>query len=441
MRTVPLLRGIIRIGLASLTVALLLSNGFIYLTVRHGLNTNLERSLDERVELVAQLARDTPLDRAGLEALRERLHRAGLRGRIVSPRSDMPFTPVLDPPNLGGDEGAQSPPRALLSGWVQLPNDVVVEVGLPRDDVDVALLRLARVQVVGSGLALIAAWLLISLGSRRALRPLDAVVETAESIARGEHERRLKPDRADTEMGRMALAFDRMVDALETAIREREEAEAKMSAFLADTAHQLRSPLTGLLAALDATHTGQDGAVKARMLAIARREGIRTRRLLTDLLRMARLDVGEKIGETELCDVATLCELEAQRLEVIDFGTRIELYVSTDALVPARPESLREAIGNILENCARHAAGIVRVIISEAHGDSVEISVSDDGLGVPPELEERIFERLFSEGDHRGSGLGLPIARAIVQQQGGELAYRRDRGFVLRLPSQSPNEH
>lgn len=282
---------------------------------------------------------------------------------------------------------------------------------------------------------------------RRALRPLDEVTATARSIADGDRGRRLRPARTDTEIGRVAAAFDEMLDAVEGAEAQAVAAEERVRGFLSDAAHELRTPVAGVRAAADTlVRSGGDDPATTEVLAVhVVRQADRAARLVDDMLTMARLDRGIALDRRPT-DLVPWLRAEVDRLELRLPGVtlRTELPVGT---VPAvvDPDRLAQVLGNLVDNAARATGGTgtVRLTVGTDH-DEARIVVEDDGPGIPAEDRERVFERLVRLGESRdvrsgGAGLGLPIARGIAVAHGGTLVHG-DGGtlggarFVLRLP-------
>lgn len=252
------------------------------------------------------------------------------------------------------------------------------------------------------------------------IRDATGTVVGASSIARDITEERW-----------LASTLDSTLVALETALEEARASEALSRRFLADAAHQLRTPMAGIRACAETLLRGPPPSERDRLLADLVRETSRASRLMTSLLKMARLDQGEELALAG-CDLAELCRDEADRARVL----APELEISVEAGLDEPPEldanAVREVVANLLDNARRHAARRISVDIAR-HGDLVELRVSDDGPGVPEGMEERIFERFVSLDSRKGSGLGLPIARGLARAHGGDLVYEAG-AFVLRVP-------
>ena len=234
-----------------------------------------------------------------------------------------------------------------------------------------------------------------------------------------------------TEHRWLATTLDSTLSALETALEEARASEARSRRFLADAAHQLRTPIAGIRACAETLLRGASTAERDRLLADLVRETSRASRLMASLLQMARLDQGEPLAPTA-CDLVALCRDEVERARLL--APDLEIVVSADG--PGQPQldprATREIVANLLDNARRHARHRVEVMVGAAEG-SVEVRVADDGAGVPPGMEEQIFDRFVSLDGRGGSGLGLAIARTLAEASGGGLAYEGG-AFVLRFP-------
>ena len=234
-------------------------------------------------------------------------------------------------------------------------------------------------------------------------------------------------------LGRMAAAYGRMLDALEAALDRSRRSDERNRRFLADAAHQLRTPITRIRTTVESLFRAESPEVRDRLLTTLVRETGRTRRLLSALLRIARLDEGDPPARSPV-DLADLCRTEMER--AAPFAPHLRFEFSAPG-APAGPldvdgESLREAVSNLLDNARRHATRTVQVNV-ETVTDVLRIEVADDGPGVRANDRELIFERFVSLDDKGGSGLGLPIARGVARAHGGDLVYT-GTAFVLTVP-------
>ncbi|MET9627314.1 HAMP domain-containing sensor histidine kinase [Lentzea sp. NPDC006480] len=266
---------------------------------------------------------------------------------------------------------------------------------------------------------------------RRALAPLDAMTSLAQAIAAGHRGGRLNPSRTDTELGRTAAAFDGMLDSLEGS-------EQRTRRFVADAAHELRTPITGVQAVAEALVAAPvDSPDRDQMSFLLVREARRAGRLVDDLLALAQLDAGYEM-QRETVDLMGLALAEVARTRFVapDFDIAAD---GVSAVVVGDGQRLAQVLVNLVDN-ARQASGpqgVVRISV-----DSFGFVVSDNGPGVPEAERERIFDRLVRLDDARdrrsgGSGLGLAIARGVVRAHGGDLICEPSAGgavFRVFLP-------
>ncbi len=223
------------------------------------------------------------------------------------------------------------------------------------------------------------------------------MTRTARSIAGGDRGRRLRPSRTDTEIGRVAVALDEMLDAVEGAERQALAAEERVRSFLSDAAHELRTPVAGVRAAADTlVRTGDDDPTTREVLAVhVVRQADRAARLVDDMLTMARLDRG-LVLDRRRTDLVAWVRSEAERLRLRLPGIDLRTDLPDDPVwVEADADRLAQVLGNLVDNAARATGGTgtVRVALT-THRDGVELRVDDDGPGIPAADRERVFDRL-----------------------------------------------
>lgn len=328
--------------------------------------------------------------------------------------------------------------RITLTTGTRDVQDTLVQLGWVMGGASAAFLGVAVVGVV--------------LVVRRSLRPLDVMTTAARSIAAGDRGRRLRPSRRDTEIGRVAVAMDEMLDAVEGAEHDAVAAEARVRSFLSDAAHELRTPVAGVRAAADTlVRGGGDDATREALAVHVVRQADRAARLVDDMLTMARLDRGIELDRRSV-DLGAVLVAEGDRLRLRLPSVDLRVAVP-DGPVPATvdAERLAQVVGNLVDNAARATGGRGTVVITlEDRGREVAVRVADDGPGIPPADRERVFDRLVRlevSRDARtgGAGLGLPIARGIAEAHGGTLRYGEAAGgaalggavFELALPTSS----
>ncbi|WP_433287408.1 sensor histidine kinase [Pseudonocardia sp. CA-142604] len=244
----------------------------------------------------------------------------------------------------------------------------------------------------------------------RALAPVSAIRQELADITASDLHRRVPVPPARDEIARLAATTNRTLDRLEHAVGRHRQ-------FVADAAHELRSPLAVLRARLEI-------APPQALTAEALTDVDRIQRLTTDLLLLARLDADEP-AEHEEVDLGQVAAEEASRARSrTEVG--VSLDISSEIVVNGSCEQLRRVVANLVDNAVRHARTAVVVRLVRCGGDAV-LEVDDDGPGIPPEHREAVFDRFTRLDEARardagGSGLGLAIARDIAVRHGGTIA-------------------
>ncbi|QKE85995.1 HAMP domain-containing histidine kinase [Arthrobacter sp. NEB 688] len=408
----------------------------------------LEQRLLDRVAVAQALADQVSaqdlVDRIGGEGVSVRLTTSDGSVLTAGPQEAAPSSAPTAPAGPGPKPGPAARDAVSRSGDVysverRLP---VGELLLTTDagGLQQTLTQVRWVLALSSLGVLLVAALLVALLTGRLLRPLDTMTTTARSIAAGDRGRRLRPDRPGTELGRMAGAFDEMLDAVEGAEGRAVAAEARVRDFVLEAAHELRTPLAGVQASAEALLLGRpEREERERLLAGVVRESQRAGRLADDLLLMARIDRGVEL-ERRPVDLHGLAE-DVAASAVRRPGAPVTVGTAHGpALVEADPDRVVQVLTNLVDNARRAAGPDGRVHLDVGPGGRVV--VADDGPGVPRADRERIFERLVRldearSRDRGGAGLGLPIARGLARAHGGDLRLL-DTGtgaaFELTLP-------
>ena len=449
MRTTSLRRRVTAATLGLLAVTLVALNVFVYFSLQSRLDSALRQRVGERAAVAAELG-----PRLSPQALVERLAGGGIEATVRGRAGELarePPRPVRRPrPGPGGPKGGPSgerrPPRGPRdpTALVALPGGSTVLLVGRRGEIDTTLSRLLALEVLGSLAVLALVAVSVSRVVRIALRPLDRMVGTATRIAEGATDERLAPSRTDTELGRLASAFDSMVDSLERALRAARASEERMRTFLSDASHELRTPLAGVQASAETLLREDPDRERREQLAVGMvRLASRGGRLVDDLMAAARTAESLPLRR-ERVDLVRLSADEVERTRRLAPACTVEHQAPGRLAVVGDPERLAQILGNLLDN-ARHASqpgGAILVALTE-DGTGVQIAVSDEGPGIPPEDRERIFERFVRLDASRahdgfGTGLGLAIARGLADAHGGSLECvpaHRGACFLLRLPS------
>lgn len=411
LRTVSLRRRVTVTALVVLAVVLA-AVGFVADAVfRAQAEKDVNGVLTARVQLAQQLAKQN----VAPQNLLRRVEIRGVQGSLTLP--DGTFLGAADLP----PDARIRQVRATLSGPARING---AKLTLIADESLVATAEQSlRWVLLGTGLAaLVVAAIGLLLAVRFALAPLDAMTRLARSIVSGGRGGRLAPDRATTELGRAAAAFDSALDALEGAEQAARTSEARTRRFVADAAHELRTPLAGVQAAAEALLQLDPGHAEQRdrLQLLVVRESQRAGKLVADLLDLARLDAGADLEHAPVA-LRELVEAEAGRVRLTAPKVTVEV-TGADVHVLGDRARLTQILANLAGNAVRAMAGRGTLTFAVETGG---VTVTDTGPGVPGQDRERIFDRLVrldeARGQQGGSGLGLPIARGFARAHGGDL--------------------
>jgi two-component system, OmpR family, sensor kinase len=317
---------------------------------------------------------------------------------------------------------------------------VTLLYAVPLSDVDHTLARVEAFLLLGVIGGTVLAMLAGLFVSARAMRPIAELTEAAREIERTRDPSVHVPHpEANDEIAELARTLEGMLAALDAARTDTQAMLDRQREFVADASHELRTPLTSVLANLDLL-TEELGGEQAETAEAALRSTRRMRRLVGDLLLLARADARrvQPHRPTDLAEV--LIEVAA---ELGPMAERHDLSISPEpVIVDGVRDELHRLMLNLLENAVRHTPPGTRVHAStEARDGAAVITVEDSGPGIPPELADRVFERFVRGGRDgaKGSGLGLAIVRSVAQSHGGtvELEVPEDgvgTRFVIRIP-------
>ncbi len=232
-----------------------------------------------------------------------------------------------------------------------------------------------------------------------------------------------------------------MLASLDAARAETEGALARQREFVADASHELRTPLTSVLANLELLEYELEGEQR-EAASSALRSSRRMRRLVADLLLLARADAGRKAPH-RVVDLSAIVTDAASELEPVAGDHEISVSAPAGARVDGAADELHRLVLNLMENALRHTdPGTAVEATVETGNGAVVLSVEDDGPGIPHEQREKVFERFYrGSGEHSGSsGLGLSIVRAVATSHGGTVTLEepldgRGARFVVRMPA------
>jgi two-component system OmpR family sensor kinase len=341
------------------------------------------------------------------------------------------------------------PPRS--QGFDLLPQPVAVPVGYvqyakPEGSVQTTINRVRLFLAFGVFGGTLLAFLGGLVVAHRAMRPIAGLTRAAREVARTrDPDITLPKPQANDEVSELAHTFEDMLRELSAAREETEATLARQRKFVADASHELRTPLTSILANLELLESELAGEQRD-MADSALRSSRRMRRLVGDLLLLARADAGRELpsGPVDLSAVATEAANEAAALSS---DHPVSLDLPGPVVVNGVADDLHRLAGNLVENALIHTPPGTPVTVSvRREGGNAVLEVADRGPGVPPEMRERVFER-FARGagdtaPSGGSGLGLAIVRAVTTSHGGTVEVLEAEGggarFVVTLPAEAP---
>lgn len=326
--------------------------------------------------------------------------------------------------------------------------------GLPMGDVESTVQRLVVTELIVFAAALLVTGLAGAGWVRLSLRPLHRVTTTAREVsalALGsgvvELPHRVPETDPRTEVGQLGAAFNQMLGHVETALDQREASEARLRRFVADASHELRTPLAGIRAYTELAQRSTEAvpAEVSHALDRVESEAARMGRLVDDLLLLARLDAGRPLEQGDV-DLSRLLIEVTSDARVAGPDHRWSLDLPNEPVVIHGDEHrLHQVVANLLSNARIHTPSGTSVVVrltSDDQADQVLLTVSDNGPGIPQELQANVFERFIRADNSRSramgsTGLGLSIAYAVVKAHRGSLTLTSDPGgteFHIALP-------
>ncbi|WP_111767621.1 sensor histidine kinase [Nakamurella deserti] len=457
------------IGLVLLvtTLALVVVDIVLPTLVRGALNTTRDQSLN--VVVTALPGRIGPDNLERLTATSTL--RGGIGWSLVYPDGKVKSLvgPADDDPGplLAGDLGTQlrtvgglqtGDHYRILPTQVAADGETATLVAWTNVEDDAELLeRLIVTELV------ISAGLLLLLGSaaslliRRELKPLEQMADTADSIAAGDLSRRVAVGESGVEVDRLGVAFNGMLDGINTLLAEREAAEHRLRQFVADASHELRTPVAAVRGYSDLYAAGAlpEAPAVARAMERMGFEARRMGSLVEDLLTLAQADAPDSL----VADRVELTDLLAGAVEdaaAIDPSRQWVMVPRPDDLPPivvfGDHNRLHQLFANLLGNIRTHTEpGTTATVSVEPDPDPrfVVVTVADDGRGVDAAALPFLFDRFYRADpsrsrEHGGSGLGLAIVAAIATAHGGAVSATRAAAGGLavrvRLPQARPGD-
>jgi signal transduction histidine kinase len=430
LQGVSLRARLMALGVAGVALALALGSLVLYAVLTFTVNRTLDDGAVASARAVAAMVSEdavpNPLPVSGSQVVQV----VDSSGAVVSASMTADrLTPLLRPAELtralAGERISIPGARAALSGTLRA---LAVQAGPPSSSrsiiVAVPVSDIEQAQAVLRNTLLVAypplvfimaliAWRVI--GS--ALRPVETLRSGAARISGSDQDERLPVPESADEIRALALTLNDMLDRLAAA-------RGRQRAFVADAAHELRSPLTSMRTQLEvAQHLGEGGALAADLLA----DVVRLSALVEDLLLLARSGSDSRHPPVrESVDVRALLVATAGRYGSARVPVTVSAAPGPAILANVNSEELQRALANLIDNAVRYADSEV-VLGVRAEGGKAVLTVVDDGPGIPDEERERVFERFARLDDARdrdagGTGLGLPIVRELLRRSDGSIA-------------------
>ncbi len=306
-------------------------------------------------------------------------------------------------------------------------------VDLSPIEADLALV--ARRSAYATAIPIVLA-LLVGIGvARQVLRPIGRARDAARRIADGHLDVRV-PTAGGDELAELGSDFNAMASSLQSTIEDLQELMGQQRRFVADVAHELRSPLTALTAAVEVLEQeeGADTADRREAMRLVVDDVRALRLMVEDLMEVSRFDAGASVLDAHQIGLRTVVEGALRRRR---FASQVGVEIPADLRVVADPRRLDAIVGNLVGNALTHGRPPVRVVATVT-GDGLDLDVIDAGPGVPAELRESVFDRFVKADAARtragGSGLGLAIARENALLHGGQvtLEHSGPDGSVFR---------
>jgi two-component system, OmpR family, sensor kinase len=348
--------------------------------------------------------------------------------RVTSRELVVPSQPRSDPFNLGG-------PVAQPVGYVQYAK--------PERSVQTTVNRVRLLLALGVAGGTLLAFFGGLLVAKRAMRPIAGLTRAAREVARTrDPDITLPKPQANDEVSELAHTFEDMLGELSAAREETEDTLARQRKFVADASHELRTPLTSILANLELLEAELNGEQR-EMADSALRSSRRMRRLVGDLLLLARADAGRELPRVSV-DLSAIAAEAAREASSLSSEHPLSLDLPGPVIVSGVEDDLHRLAGNLIENALIHTPAGTPVTVSvRREGSDAVLEVADRGPGVPVSMRERVFERFARGGGDAApqgsSGLGLAIVRAVADAHHGRVALSDAEGggarFVITLPA------
>lgn len=274
---------------------------------------------------------------------------------------------------------------------------------------------------------------------KRSFRPIDRMIRTAEEISSGNDlSKRIGCQKGSSELYKAAASFDRMMDRIETSFEKEKQ-------FTSDASHELRTPISVIIAASSYGLSHTDDKDAKETFGVISHQAERMSSLVSELLYIARADKGTIKLEKEDIDLSELMDMVAETMEerTSEKGIRIHTVSDDSVIVYADRDMMMRVLINLVSNAITYGRENGNIWISISRGaDNAIITVRDDGIGISEEHINRIWDRFYQVDDSRsagnGSGLGLSIVKEIATLHSGSVSVESEKGngstFRVNIP-------
>ena len=324
-------------------------------------------------------------------------------------------------------------------GWVNDEGEIGV-LAVPIGEVDAAVDGIVRTFLLTAAVVALLGGIATWWAVRRELRPVDQMVDTAIAIAGGDLTQRVHDVDSSTELGRLGTALNEMLVQIEDAITQEKAAKERLTNFIADASHELRTPIAAVLGYSELYRNGALLEKKDIDNAMRRigTETSRMERLVADLLLLARLDQPQAMVPVPV-NLAAVVRDAVTDSQAIDPDHPSTVIGSDSVRVIGDEQRLTQVVANLLANARVHTPKGTQITVTLREEDSrVILDVVDDGPGLPEKDADKLFERFYRIDSSRsrssgGAGLGLAIVAAIVAAHDGTIEAANQEGHGARV--------